>query len=361
MKFINEFRNPALAKELVRKLEQVVKSPITVMEICGTHTMAIFRYGIRGLLPEGFKLVSGPGCPVCVTPQGYLDEAIKLAKQKDVIIATFGDMLRVPGTELSLLQAKTAGSDIRVVYAPLDAVAIAKENPDKKVVFLGVGFETTAPIVGLTIIEAAKLSLTNFSVFSAHKVVPPAMQALAADGDLNLQGFLCPGHVSAVIGSEPYRFLVDKYSVPAVVAGFEPIDVLQGLLSLAELIASGQPQILNNYSRVVKPQGNEHALAVIEKVFVKSPSFWRGIGLIPDSGLAVRAEYSRFDARNVFSIDAVDKEIPNGCSCGEILKGKKIPTECSLYKTICTPENPVGACMVSTEGTCAAYYKYGLD
>jgi len=361
MRFVDEFRDPAVAKQLVAKLHHTVTQPLTVMEICGTHTMAIFRYGIRGLLPAGFRLVSGPGCPVCVTPQGYIDEAVTLSRRHDVIITTFGDMMRVPGTDTSLLQEKSAGTDIRVVYAPLDAVHIAAANPGKQVVFLGVGFETTAPIVGLTILEAARLGLSNYSVFSAHKMVPPAMQALVTDEELGIQGFLCPGHVSTVIGAEPYRFLADKHGIPAVIAGFESIDVLQGLVKLAELVLHKRAEVINSYSRVVKWDGNGHALAILDKVFMKSPSVWRGIGLIPDSGLAVRPEYARFDARTVFGIDALDKEIPSGCSCGEILKGKKTPPDCRLYKTVCTPENPIGSCMVSSEGTCAAYYKYGLD
>lgn len=361
MKFVDEFRDPRLAKQLVAKLQQTVKNPITVMEICGTHTMAIFRYGIRGLLPADLRLVSGPGCPVCVTPQGYIDEAIKLSHRPNVIIATFGDMLRVPGTNTSLQKEQSSGNDIRVVYSPLDAVQLAAANPHKQVVFLGIGFETTAPIVGLTILEAVRLNLNNYSVFSAHKIVPPAMEALVTDQELSIQGFLCPGHVSAVIGSEPYRFLATEYGIPAVVAGFEPIDILQGLLNLAQMVQNGQADILNNYSRVVKNEGNLHAIEIMDKVFVKSPSFWRGIGIIPGSGLAVKPEYAKYDARQLFAIDLIDKDIPNGCSCGEILKGKKTPLDCPLYRTVCTPENPVGSCMVSTEGTCAAYYKYALD
>lgn len=360
MKFVDEFRDPQLAKSLVARLRETVNQPVKVMEICGTHTMAIFRYGIRGLLPEGFSLVSGPGCPVCVTPQGYIDETIQLARHPDVMITTFGDMLRVPGTEGSLLQQKSAGSDVRVVYSPLDAVQLAAENPEKEVVFLGIGFETTAPVVGLTILEAAGRKLTNYSVFSAHKVVPPVMEALVADKELALQGFLCPGHVSAVIGSEPYAFLADAHGIPAVVAGFEPLDVLQGLLHIAEMITNKQAKVLNDYSRVVKTAGNAHALAVIDAVFTRETSMWRGLGLIEGSGLAIRPEYSRFDARRRFDLPRIDREVPTGCSCGDILKGKKTPLDCRLFRTVCTPEAPVGSCMVSTEGTCAAYYKYGM-
>jgi hydrogenase expression/formation protein HypD len=361
MKFIDDFRNAKLAKPLVTKLHEVVKKPMTVMEVCGTHTMSIFRNGIRDLLPDGLRLVSGPGCPVCVTPQGYLDEALRLAQRNDVIITTFGDMLRVPGTKSSLLKEQANGHDIRIVYAPLDAVDIAATHPDKHVVFLGVGFETTAPIVALTILEAARRGVANYSVFSAHKTVPPAMAALAADPELKVEGFLCPGHVSAVIGTEPYQFLADKYGVPAVIAGFESLDILQGMLTLAELVQARQPKVVNNYTRVVMPKGNVKALETMYQVFHPGPSAWRGIGVIPDSGLQICAEYAAFDTRKIFDIQAIDTEIPSGCSCGEILKGKKIPPDCKLYKTVCTPENPVGSCMVSTEGTCAAYFKYGLD
>lgn len=359
MKFINEFRNAELTKPLVAKLHETVKAPMTVMEVCGTHTMSIFHNGIRDLLPEDFRLVSGPGCPVCVTPQGYLDQALALAQRDDVIITTFGDMLRVPGTRSSLLKEQAKGRNIRMVYAPLDAVEIAVANPDKHVVFLGVGFETTAPVVALTVLEAARRKLGNYSVFSAHKTVPPAMEALVADPELKVEGFLCPGHVSTVIGSEPYRFLADRYNVPAVIAGFEAVDILQGLLTLAELVQGRQAAVVNNYTRVVTREGNQKAIEIMYQVFMPGPSAWRGIGIIPESGLQIRLEYAAFDTRKVFGIDEIDTEVPSGCSCGEILKGKKIPLDCKLYKTVCTPENPMGSCMVSTEGTCAAYYKYG--
>ncbi|MEG6585297.1 hydrogenase formation protein HypD [Dendrosporobacter sp. 1207_IL3150] len=361
MKFLSEFRDPVLAKQLAAKLQKLAVRPITIMEICGTHTMAIARGAIRDVLPKELKLVSGPGCPVCVTPQGYVDEAIKLSRQKDVIIATFGDMLRVPGSLGSLLNEKNQGNDIRIVYSPLDATKIALDNPNKQVVFLGIGFETTAPIVGLAILQAAQQGINNYSVFSAHKVVPPAMQALVADAELNIQGFLCPGHVSCVIGIEPYRFLAEQYRTPAVIAGFEPIDILQGLLKLTELIMEKSPQVVNNYSRVVQQDGNPNALAVMEQVFIKSHSAWRGIGVITESGLAIRPQYAKYDARFVFSLPHVDREMPSACNCGDILQGKKTPPDCPLFRKLCTPENPIGACMVSGEGTCAAYYKYDLE
>jgi hydrogenase expression/formation protein HypD len=361
MKLIKEFRDPSVAKVLVHRLQETVTNPLTIMEVCGTHTMSIFRNGIRDVLPKKFRLVSGPGCPVCVTPQGYIDETIKLAQRPDVIITTFGDMIRVPGTKTSLLEEKAAGNDIRIVYSPMDAVEIAAANPQKHVVFLGVGFETTAPVVALTILEAAQREVKNYSVFSAHKVMPPAMEALVNDKELKIDGFLCPGHVSAVIGSAPYGFLADDYGIPAVVAGFEAIDILQGFLTLAELVQNQTPAVVNNYTRVVSSEGNRNALAVIDRVFLSGSSQWRGIGNILESGLAIRPEFSQWDTRQIFGIETIDREIPTGCSCGEILKGKKTPLDCPLYKKICTPENPIGSCMVSNEGTCAAYYKYRID
>ena len=361
MKHIDEFRSVSLTKSLVQKLKDTVEHPVKIMEVCGTHTMSIFHNGIRDMIPEKISLVSGPGCPVCVTPQGYIDEAARLAQRKDVIIGTFGDMLRVPGNHTSLLQEKSAGHDIRILYSPLDAVEIAAANPQKNVVFLGVGFETTAPVVGLTILDAVKRGIDNYSVFSAHKLVPPAMAALADDAELQLDGFLCPGHVSTVIGLHPYRFLAEKHKLPAVIAGFEITDILHGLLLLAEMIRREKPEVLNGYSRAVADAGNPKALEIINRVFVQGASSWRGLGVIPDSGLQIRPEFEQFDAVRLFGLEGIDRSIPNGCICGDILRGRKTPPECMLYKKSCTPHTPVGACMVSTEGTCAAYYKYHVE
>lgn len=358
MKHIDEFRNATLTDALVQKLRQTAERPMKVMEVCGTHTMSIFRNGIRDLLPQTISLVSGPGCPVCVTPQGYIDEAAGLARRKEVIICTFGDMLRVPGNHTSLLKEKAAGHDVRVLYSPFDALEIAAEYPLKKVVFLGIGFETTAPVVGLTILDAARRGIGNYSVFAAHKQVPPAMQSLAADAELQLDGFLCPGHVSTVIGVQPYRFLAEKHKLPAVIAGFEITDILHGLVVLAEMIRQGRPAVANAYPRAVAETGNPSALAVLDRVFTTGESAWRGLGVIPQSGLAIRPEFERFDAARLFGMEGLDRTVPNGCSCGDILRGRKTPPECQLYKKTCTPESPMGACMVSTEGTCAAYYKY---
>ena len=361
MKHIDEFRRVSLTKPIVQKLRDAAMRPMKIMEVCGTHTMSIFHNGIREMIPAEISLVSGPGCPVCVTPQGYIDEAARLAQQKDVIIGTFGDMLRVPGNHTSLLREKAKGHDIRILYSPLDAVEIAAANPQKQVVFLGVGFETTAPVVGLTILEAAKRGIENYSVFSAHKLVPPAMAALADDVELQLDGFLCPGHVSTVIGMHPYRFLAEKHKLPAVNAGFEVADILHGLLMLAEMIRQEKPDVVNGYPRAVADAGNPKALEILNQVFVPCASVWRGLGVISESGLQIRPEYERFDAARIFGLDGTDRSVPNGCICGEILRGRKTPPECLLYKKSCTPQTPVGACMVSTEGTCAAYYKYHVE
>ena len=361
MKHIDEFRSVELAKTLVKKLLETVERPVRIMEVCGTHTASIFRNGIRDILRGKISFVSGPGCPVCVTPQGYIDEAVRLARQKNVIMGTFGDMLRVPGNQGSLLQEKSAGSDIRILYSPLDAVEIAANNPGKKVVFLGVGFETTAPVVGLSILEAAGRSLGNYTVFSAHKLVPPAMEALAGDPELQLDGFLCPGHVCTVTGLKPFRFLAEKHGKPAVIAGFEIVDILHGLLALAEMIRQGKPAVVNKYRRAVPDAGNPAAIEILDRVFSTGASAWRGMGVIPQSGLEIRQEFSLFDASRLFGLGVTDRPSPAGCICGDIMRGRRTPLDCLLYKNSCTPENPVGACMVSAEGTCAAYHKYCVE
>jgi hydrogenase expression/formation protein HypD len=361
MKQTDEFRSADLVSALTTKLQQTVTRPIKIMEVCGSHTMSIFHHGIRDLLPVNMQLLSGPGCPVCVTPQGYIDTAIRLAQSKEVILASFGDMLRVPGNHSSLLKEKAAGHDIRVLYSPLDAVEIAAANPERQVVFLGVGFETTAPVVALTILEAAKRNLDNYSVFSAHKLVPPAMEALCADSGLQVDGFLCPGHVSTVIGLEPYRFLAEKYHKPAVIAGFEIVDIMHALLMIAEMLRQDKPAAANAYPRAVADAGNPTARAILNRLFMPAASIWRGLGEIPGSGLQIRPEFARFDAAARFGLAETETQTPNGCSCGDILRGRKTPPQCLLYKKSCTPQTPMGACMVSSEGTCAAYYKYIVD
>lgn len=357
--YIDMFRNSEMARQLGETLKNYRGRPVTIMEVCGTHTMAIFRYGIRSLLPENIRLISGPGCPVCVTPAFYLNAALKLTRKKDVILTTFGDMMRVPGSRSSLIQEKAKGADVRMVYSPLDALKIAEENPDKKVVFLSIGFETTTPVCALAVTNAKKRGLKNFSILSANKTMPEALKLLAVDKDIGVNGYLYPGHVSAILGTSLYEELAKDYGVSGVVTGFEPLDMLSAIITLARNIQEGKTVLENQYSRVVSKEGNPLALEKTYEVFEAADAVWRGIGEIPDSGLSVRKEYEDYDAWKVFDIKLDTTEEPKGCLCGEVLKGKKTPKDCKLFNKACTPENPVGSCMVSSEGTCAAYYKYG--
>ena len=357
LKYIDEFRNPEVAKHLLAEIKTLSKTPIRLMEVCGTHTMSIGRYGLRSLLPSHIKLISGPGCPVCVTAAKEIDMMIKLASH-DVIVTTFGDLMRVPGSRSSLQKDRANGADVRVVYSPFDALEIAKKNPDKPVVFLGVGFETTAPGIAATIIAAKQQGIKNFFVLSAHKLIPPAMEALISSPDLKIDGFICPGHVSVITGLKPYEELVEKYQVPCVVTGFEPVDILQGVLMLVKQIEENSPKAEIQYTRVVKPEGNQKAMELMFKVFEPVDATWRGIGVIPKSGLALREEYAEHDASKAFDIEVEEAKEPPGCRCGDILKGLITPPECPLFGKVCTPTHPVGPCMVSSEGSCAAYYKY---
>lgn len=359
--YIDMFRNSEMARQLGETLKNYQGKPVTIMEVCGTHTMAIFRYGIRSLLPENIRLISGPGCPVCVTPAFYLNAALELTKEKDVILTTFGDMMRVPGSRSSLMQEKARGADVRMVYSPLDALKIAEENLDKKVVFLSIGFETTTPVCALAVTNAKKQGLKNFSILSANKTMPEALKLLAVDKDIGVNGYLYPGHVSAILGTSLYEELAKDYGISGVVTGFEPLDMLSAIITLARNIQNGKTVLENQYSRVVSREGNPLALEKIYEVFEPSDAVWRGIGEIPNSGLAVRKEYQDYDAWKVFDIKLDTTGEPKGCLCGEVLKGKKTPKDCKLFNKACTPENPVGSCMVSSEGTCAAYYKYGEE
>lgn len=357
MKFIDEFRDRHIARELAARIAQAAVKPLTFMEVCGTHTMAIARHGLKALLPETVRLISGPGCPVCVTPQAEIDRFIALGKLPDVILTSFGDMLRVPGSRSSLEQERARGADVRVVYSPLDAVRIAREHPDRRVVFCGVGFETTAPGVALAILEAQKSGLTNFFVYGAHKVVPPALHALASDPEIRLDGFLCPGHVSVIIGSRAYEPVAHHYRLPCVIAGFEPLDILQAVLLLVEQAAAGRAEVETPYTRVVLPDGNPAALQCLRTVFAPADAEWRGLGVIPGSGLRIRLEFAAFDAAAWLP---PPEEAPKetGCECGRILTGRQSPRDCPLFGAACTPVNPVGPCMVSSEGACAAEYRY---
>ncbi len=358
LKHIDEYRDSELSKSLLQKIKTISKKDVRLMEVCGTHTVSIFRSGIRSVLPQTISLLSGPGCPVCVTDQAEIDAFIELARIDDVIITTFGDLMRVPGTQSSLQQESAAGRDIRVVYSTFDALEIAKKNPDQHVVFLGIGFETTAPTIAASILSAARMDVKNFSVISAHKLVPPALEALMAAEGVLIDGFILPGHVSVIIGLKAYQPFFDKYQIPCVVAGFEPTDILHAISMLIEMLESNSPNLDNAYPRAVTVDGNTKAQQILDEIFEPADACWRGIGVIPQSGLKIRAQYAAHDAEKLFNIEVPDAKIPKGYACGEVLIGTKIPPECALYKKACTPMDPVGPCMVSTEGTCAAYYKY---
>lgn len=360
MKYIDEYRDSRLVKPLVAELKQSLTKPVRLMEVCGTHTMAIFRSGIRSILPEGMEIVSGPGCPVCVTSASHMDAFISMAEIPGVRVAIFGDLFRVPGSNGSLINAAARGAQVEVVYSPMDALESAKNNPDDLVVFLGVGFETTTPGIAATILAAHKDRVDNFCVFSTQKVIPGPLEMLMQDPDLNINALLCPGHVSAIIGAGAYQPFADQ-GLACVVAGFEPADLLNGLILLARQIGTGNPTVENIYPRVVSWEGNRRAQTMIDEIFKPVDMEWRGLGLIEQSGLAIRDKYDRYDAQKRLDITIPDTEEPKGCLCGEILKGKTIPPQCPLFGTRCTPANPVGPCMVSSEGTCAAYHKYGQE
>ncbi len=351
------YSDPQIARHLVERITRISRRPVRFMEVCGTHTVSIFRSGIRSLLPQTITLLSGPGCPVCVTAQAEIDAFVALAREPDTIVATFGDLVRVPGSGSSLQREKALGADVRMVYSTVDAVNLARENPAKKVVFLGVGFETTAPTVAAAILTAYRQRLDNFFVMSAHKIVPPALEALAG-GQINIDGFLLPGHVSVIIGLGAYRPFFDAYRVPCVVAGFEPVDLLQGIAMLVNQVESRQPSLENGYPRAVSATGNPKAMSVMDEVFTVVDADWRGLGTIAASGLAIRDQYVPFDAVKAFDLRLEPAPEPKGCACGDILTGMKTPPQCPLYKSACNPMAPVGPCMVSSEGTCAAYYRY---
>jgi len=358
IKHLHEYRDPGLSRKIIQQIIQTSRKEIRLMEVCGTHTVSIFRNGIRSLLPETISLLSGPGCPVCVTAQNEIDAFIELAKLDDVIITTFGDLMRVPGADSSLQDEKAGGRDVRVVYSTFDALEIAKKNPGKNVVFLGVGFETTAPTIAASILAARDMNLKNYFVMSAHKLLPPALFTLAENRETNIDGFILPGHVSVIIGVKAYVPFFAQYNIPCAIAGFEPIDILQAILMLTKQIEGNVPKLENSYQRAVTVEGNPKALSMINAVFETVDAVWRGLGTIPLSGLKVRKEYAKFDAQKVFDVNLAESEAPKGCACGDILTGLKTPPQCPLYKKKCTPVHPIGPCMVSSEGTCAAYHRY---
>lgn len=342
----------------IRDLMGKIGRPVKLMEVCGTHTVAIFRHGIRDVIPKEISLLSGPGCPVCVTPIKDVDAAIAISRRDDCLLSTFGDMMRVPGSKQSLFHAQAEGAHIRIVYSPMDALKLASENKDKNVVFFATGFETTSPSIAGTLFEAERAGINNFYIYSAHKIVPPALKALLDSPDLKIDGFILPGHVSVIIGTEPYEFVAADYRIPSVVTGFEAEDILQAIAMLLEQTASGRAEVEIQYTRVVKREGNQKAMSLINKYFEPCDANWRGIGVIPQSGLKLREAFSRYDVSRVFKLEIPEGQEPKGCQCGQVLRGIKIPTDCRLFGKLCTPEHPVGACMVSTEGSCAAYYKY---
>jgi len=364
MKYIDEYRDRSLVKGLsaaIEKRAEKIGKEITLMEICGTHTHVIGRFGIKNLLPEHIRLVSGPGCPVCVTSIYDVDKALYLAEMKNTIFATFGDMLRVPGTGCASLQkSRAAGADVRVIASTADCIDIAERNTTKEVVMMGIGFETTTPMVAAVVELCRKKGIKNFSVFSVHKVVPPALKTLIEDPSLNIDGFICPGHVSTIIGLSPYNVIAEAGRA-AVITGFEPVDVLEGILMILGQIVEGKREVAIQYARGVKPQGNPRARDIINRVFCTGDADWRGLGKIPSSGLFLRDDFKAFDALEKFDVPPIHSEEIKGCSCGDVLKGVMLPGQCSLFRKTCTPTNPIGPCMVSSEGTCAAHYKYHLD
>lgn len=356
---LKAFKDPRLARGLVESIRELVPDGgATLMEVCGTHTVAIARNGIRTLMPEGVRLASGPGCPVCVTSNHDIDKIIALARVEGVTIATFGDMTRVPGSTSSLLAEQAAGRSVEIVYSPLDALKLAQENPDRQIVFVGVGFETTTPLVAMAVKRAKAAGLENFSVYGAHKNMPGALEVIINDPELKVDALILPGHVSTIIGVEPYRFLAEKYGVPGVITGFEPVDVLQGIAMIMRQLHEGRADIEIAYSRGVMAEGNPVALAAIDEVFEACSSTWRGLGEIPGSGYRIREEYAEFDAMRRFAPEVEPTVEHKGCRCGDVLRGVMPPNECPLFRTVCSPENPVGPCMVSSEGSCAAYYRY---
>lgn len=358
MKYIDEFRDPNLAKKIISRLKKLKINKANYMEVCGTHTVNASKFGIRQALPEGLRLISGPGCPVCVTDNRELDIAIEMLKKYEITLTTFGDMVRVPSSYSSLEKEKANGKDIRVVYSPIDALKLAQKEPEENIVFFGVGFETTAPMIAYTIKYANEKKIQNFFVYSVHKLIPPALKVLVKDKNTRIDGFLCPGHVSVIIGSNPYKFIARDYKIPCVITGFELVDILQGILMLAKQTKEKEAKVEIQYKRGVNKEGNRVALKLIDEVFNKVDSSWRGLGLIPQSGLTIKSKYFQFDALKKFPVKPPPVKKHKGCKCGDVLKGTILPYDCPLFRKVCNPQNPVGPCMVSSEGSCAAYYHY---
>lgn len=347
-------------ESLYARIHELTRRPVALMEVCGTHTMAIGRAGLRARLPASLRLISGPGCPVCVTPALQVDQAIALARLPGVILTTFGDLIRVPGTDASLQLERARGRDVRVVYSPMEALDLALRTPDRQVVFVGIGFETTSPTIAATLVRARAAGVANFSVLPAFKVVPPAMAALASARETRIDGFICPGHVTTIIGCRPYEPLARDHGVPCVVTGFEAADILEGVAMLLAQVVAGEARVEVQYRRAVPWEGNPVALRLLDEVFQPADALWRGIGVLPGTGLDLRPPYDAFDARSRFVLDLPpSRDLPAGCACGQVMQGLKLPPECPLFGRACVPAHPVGPCMVSSEGSCAAWYRYG--
>lgn len=361
MKYVDEFRNGNLARRMATEITNISKGQkFKFMEVCGGHTHTIFKHGIEDILPENIELIHGPGCPVCVLPMGRIDDAIAIAKTEGTIFTTFGDMMRVPGSQGSLLDAKAAGADVRFIYSPLDALKIARQNPKKEVVFFAIGFETTAPSTAVTLLQAKNEDIHNFSVFCNHVTIIPTIKAILDSPDLRLDGFIGPGHVSMVIGLRTYQFIARDYQKPVVISGFEPLDIIQSILMLLKQYQTGKVVVENQYKRVVRPEGNLKSLEVIAQTMELRPYFeWRGLGFITHSALKIRSDFVQWDAEERFEVPGLQVADPKACQCGEVLKGVIKPWECKVFGTACTPETPIGSCMVSPEGACAAYFNYG--
>ena len=357
MKYIDEYRNKELVLKIVSKIKSISKREVSLMEVCGGHTMSIQKFGIPSLLPENIKLLSGPGCPVCVSSRKFIDQSIAYCRLDDVIITTYGDLIRVPGSSSSLDIEKAKGQDVRIVYSVLDALKIAKENPSKKIIFLGIGFETTSPSSAAGVLNAEREKIDNFYLFSSHKIMPPAMEALIDEG-VKIDGYIAPGHVSTITGSGIYNNIAEKFHLACVISGFEPVDLLHSIYMLVKQIEENNFKVEIQYKRVVKPEGNLIAQKMLSDVFELRDEWWRGLGILPNSGYFLRDKYSRFDAEKMIEVEVEPTLEEKGCICGEILKGLKTPSDCKLFAKACTPNNPYGACMVSNEGACNAYYKY---
>jgi len=361
MKYLDEYRDPEVARQYVAAIEKITTKPWTIMEICGGQTHAIVRYGIQNMLPDEVTLVHGPGCPVCVTPIEKIDKALEIAARPEVIFCSFGDMLRVPGSATDLLSVRAEGGDVRAIYSPLDAVQVARDNPHKEVVFFAVGFETTAPGNAMAVYQARELGLKNFSLLVSHVLVPPAMESILSNPDCKVQGFLAAGHVCTVMGMDSYAPIAAKYKVPIVVTGFEPLDILQGLYMCIHQLEAGRRQVENQYARVVEAHGNQSAQQLISDVFQVIPRQWRGLGEIPQSGWGLAPAYADYDAERRFGLTETAPDEPSDCISGEIMQGLKKPAQCPAFGAKCTPDHPLGAPMVSTEGACSAYYRYGNE